>query len=49
MPAPRPTQTTTNGSTPQGPLTNLERAAVLMLLFGERAAAAVLRSASVLR
>jgi flagellar motor switch protein FliG len=46
MPAPRPTQTTDNGSTPRGPLTNLERAAVLMLLFGERAAAAILKNLS---
>jgi flagellar motor switch protein FliG len=46
MPAPRPTQTTEDGSTPRGPLTNLERAAVLMLLFGERAAAAILKNLS---
>lgn len=46
MPAPRPSQMTTDGSSARGPLSNLERAAVLMLLFGERAAAAILKNLS---
>lgn len=46
MPAPRSSQTTNDGSTSRGPLTNLDRAAVLMLLFGERAAAAILKNLS---
>ncbi len=46
MPAPRPTQLTTDGSTPRGPLTNLERAPALVPPFGERAAAAILKNLS---
>lgn len=45
MPAPRATTPLSlDPSAPRPPLSNLERAAVLMLLFGERAAAAILKN-----